>query len=179
MLIAPQIGMLGFKTTERRCAILPFSRCHVIPPLGEGQAVRGVWAPRTVDFIIGRLDSEMAAGETKFGLCPHNFDWTALALYGFPLPAVWPRGVPSGCCRRCNKKIARLAELFFWVFNFSAVAYPGVYMPVYKHAGSGSCLDYSVADHQAVDQMRRQQLMRSRLRQAETDVQRKCSDGPV
>ena len=30
---------------------------------------------------------------------------------------------------------------------------PGVYTPVYKDAGSGSCLDYSVADHQAVDQM--------------------------
>jgi len=36
-------------------------------------------------FIIGRLDSEMAADESKFGLSPHNIDWTALALYGSPL----------------------------------------------------------------------------------------------
>src|SRR5262249_16339918 len=41
MLIAAQIGMLGFKTTERRCAILPISLCHSASPLGGGQAVRG------------------------------------------------------------------------------------------------------------------------------------------
>ena len=30
--------------------------------------MRGIRAPRMAVFIIGRLDSEMAAGESKFGL---------------------------------------------------------------------------------------------------------------
>ena len=81
--------------------------------------------------------------------------------------------------RKENKKIARLAEVVFLRFQFQCRGVPGDIYAGLQHAGSGSCLDYSVADHQAVDQMRRQQLMRSRLRQAETDVQRKCSDGPV
>jgi hypothetical protein len=54
-------------------AMLGYSWDQPLPcasPLAEGQAVRGVRAPRMADFIIGRLDSEMAAGESKFGLSP-------------------------------------------------------------------------------------------------------------
>ena len=40
-----QLVILGFKTKERCYAILPISLCHVLSPLGGGQAMRGAQGP--------------------------------------------------------------------------------------------------------------------------------------
>src|SRR6516164_775708 len=46
-------------------------------------------------------------------------------------------------------------------------------------SGSGSCLNYSVADHQAVDQMRRSSLCAVDFAKLKRTYNEKCSAGPV